>query len=263
MMEPQGTTGPAALSASVVLYGGAGAARLLLDSFAQHEGGTQLYLVDNASPDDTLDSLEAGGLPPHTEILRMSENRGFGAGHNAVLPLLKSRYHAVINPDIVLRDDAIRQMAAWMDEHPDVVITTPQLLFPDGRKQFTAKRRPALLPLVARQLNLGGLKKYDDHYLMLDEDLTKEQDIEFCSGSFFVIRTEVFREIGGFDEGYFMYVEDADITQKALQKGRAVFLPQVAVIHEWARDAHRKPRQFLWQLRSMMRYFRKWGFKMK
>lgn len=252
-----------ALSASVVLYGGADAARRLLDSFAAHEDGTRLYLIDNASPEDTLGVLEAGGLPPHTSMLWMKENRGFGAGHNAALPLLSSRYHAVVNPDIVLQDDAIAKMAAWMEEHPDVAIATPRLLFPDGSPQYTAKRRPALLPLVARQLNLSFLKKYEDHYLMLDEDLDRVQDVEFCSGSFFLIRTEVFKEIGGFDEGYFMYVEDADITKKALAKGRAVYLPFVSVVHEWARDAHKKPRQFLWQLRSMMRYFRKWGFKLK
>ncbi len=252
-----------ALSASVVVYGDASAARRLLDSFARFGRGTSLYLVDNASPDGAMDALEAGGLPPDTTVLRLPQNRGFGAGHNACLALLASRYHAVINPDIVLRDDAVARMAAWMDEHPDVAITTPQLLFPDGRPQYTAKRRPAVLPLLARQLGGGLLKKQEDHYLMLDEDLSQPQNVEFCSGSFFVIRTEVLRAIGGFDEGYFMYVEDADITRKALQHGRAVFLPQVAVVHEWQRAAHRKPRQFFWQLRSMLRYFRKWGFRMR
>ncbi len=125
------------------------------------------------------------------------------------------------------------------------------------------KRRPALLPLVARQLPLPFLAKYNRHYLMQGEDLSRPRDVEFCSGSFFLIRTDVFKEIGGFDEGYFMYVEDADITQKALEKGRAVFLPQVVATHVWHRDAHRRPKQFLWQLRGMCRYFKKWGFKLK
>lgn len=262
-MREEGRRPASELSASVVLYGGAAAARRLLDSFAAHAGEVRLYLVDNASPDGALEELEAGGLPRHTEVLPLRENRGYGAGHNAVLPLLESRYHAVVNPDIVLRDNAIETMAAYMDEHPDVVMVIPRLLFPDGQPQYTAKRRPALLPLVARQLGGKVFKKQEQHYLMLDEDLDQPQDVEFCSGCFFVIRTEVFKEIGGFDEGYFMYVEDADITQKALQKGRAVYLPAAAVIHEWQRDAHRKPRQFFWQLKSMMRYFRKWGFRLQ
>lgn len=253
------------LSASVVMYGGAKETARCLQSLWQHTKARPLalYLVDNASPDGALQALTKAGLPPHAVVLPQAQNRGYGAGHNAVLPLLNSQYHAVVNPDIEINSDVLSAMAEYMDANPTVAITTPKLRFPDGREQHIAKRRPALLPLVARQLPLPFLKKYERHYLMLDEDLTRPRDVEFCSGSFFLIRTDVFKSIGGFDEGYFMYVEDADITQKALQKGRAVFLPHVEVTHAWHRAAHKKPRQFLWQLRSMGRYFKKWGFTLK
>ncbi len=252
------------LSACVVQYGGADETAKCLQSLEKTEGDAlQVYLVDNASPNDGLEELAALGIPKGVQVLAQNENRGFGAGHNAVLPHLQSEYHAVVNPDILLDSAAISEMANWMDEHPDVVITSPRLLFPNGEPQYTAKRRPAFLPLLARQLGWSFLKPYEEHYLMLDEDLTKQQDIEFCSGSFFVIRTKVFLEMGGFDEGYFMYVEDADITQKALQRGRAVYLPKVRVFHAWHRAAHRNRKQFLWQLKSMARYFRKWGFRFR
>lgn len=254
------------LSASVVMYKGAAQTHRCLQSLARHTAGHAftMYLIDNASPDGALDALQAMGLPPGTEVLPQTSNRGYGAGHNVVLPLLQSKYHAVVNPDVVLYDDAIGQMAMWMEGHPDVVMTTPHLVFPEsGQTQQLAKRRPALLPLVARQTGWRFLRKYEDHYLMLDEDLTKPTDVEFCSGSFFVIRTDVFRKMGGFDEKYFMYVEDADITQKALQHGRAVYLPEVTVAHAWQRAARREPRAFGWQLKSMLRYFGKWGFRLK
>ena len=256
---------PRRLSAAIVMYGGPEETYRCLQSIEQATlpGSLRLFLVDNASPDGALEELSAMGISQGIGVLAQPENKGFGAGHNTVMPLLESEYHAVINPDIVLEADVLNQMADWMDAHPDVVITIPRLIFPDGRPQHIAKRRPALLPLLSRQLRLPFLKKYENHYLMLDEDLTKSIDVEFCSGSFFLIRTKVFEEIGGFDEGYFMYVEDADITQKALQKGRAVYLPQVEVQHAWHRDAHRRPRQFFWQMRSMLRYFKKWGFKLK
>jgi GT2 family glycosyltransferase len=247
------------------MYGGdAAEINACLQSLTRYTpDGTQLFLVDNASPDGALQRLKQAGIPEEVQVQRQRQNRGFGAGHNVVLPLLQSEYHAAVNPDILLHNDVIGAMADWMDEHPDVAITTPRLVFPDGTPQNIAKRRPALLPIVARQLHPKGLKKYEDHYLMLDEDLSKPTDVEFCSGSFFVIRTEVFRAIGGFDEKYFMYVEDADITQKALRCGRAVYLPDVQVTHAWHREAHRKPKQFLWQLCSMVRYFGKWGFRLK
>ncbi len=252
------------LSACVVQYGGAEETAQCLHSLEKTEGeALQIYVVDNASPDHALQTLKDLSVPKGTILLAQEQNKGFGGGHNVVLPLLKSKYHAVVNPDIVLETAAITEMANWMDEHPDVVIASPRLLFPNKEPQYTAKRKPAVLPLLARQLGLSFLKRHEERYLMLDRDLTQQQDIEFCSGSFFVIRTEVFLEIGGFDEGYFMYVEDADITQKALQKGRAVYLPQVYVLHAWHRDAHRKPKQFLWQLKSMFRYFRKWGLRLR
>ncbi len=253
----------ARLSASVVMYGGAEEAAACLHSIADNTGeAVDLYLVDNASPGDSLAKARhlTAGIRGLT-VAALPKNLGYGGGHNSVLPQLHSRYHVVANPDILLRDDALAAMADWMEEHPDVAITSPRLIFPDGREQHIAKRRPALLPLIARQTGLGCLRRAEAHYLMLDEDLTRPQNIEFCSGSFFMIRTEVYKAIGGFDEGYFMYVEDADITMKALGCGRAVYLPQVTVVHEWQRAAHRRPRQFMWQLGSMLRYFARWGFR--
>lgn len=250
------------LSASVVMYGSPLEARRCIDSLALHTPKAALYLVDNASPGGALARFCESALPPRLTVLPLGRNRGFGAGHNAALPLLRSEYHAVVNPDILLHGDAIGAMAGWMDAHPDVALTTPHMIFPDGREQPLPKRRPALLPLAGRQLPLRALQKHVGHYLMLDEDLSRPTDVEFCSGSFFVIRTAVLRAIGGFDEKYFMYVEDADITQKALRRGRAVYLPQVTVTHAWHRAAHRNPRHFAWQLKSMLRYFRKWGFRL-
>ena len=250
-------------SACIVTYGGcdeaAMAARSLLKNTQSAE--LSLYLVDNASPDGTGRTLANTDFGPGAQVICLPENVGFGSGHNAVLPMLGSRYHFVINPDIELRSDAVSQLCMWMDEHPDVVMATPQLLFPDGREQYTAKRLPSFLALLSRQLPLPFLKGVERRYLMLDEDLTKPREIEFCTGCFFVMRTEVFKKMGGFDESYFMYVEDADITRKAMQCGRVMYVPDVQVYHAWHRDANRKWKNFWMQIRSMFHYWHKWGFK--
>ena len=125
---------------------------------------------------------------------------------------------------------------------------------------FLAGQRVRLL--LARQLapKLGGcFKKADDHYTMQDEDLTVPRRIEFCTGSFMAVRTDVFKEIGWFDPGYFMYVEDADLTQKVLQKGTVWLAPQFSAIHAWHRAPMRDAGKFKMQLVSMGRYFKKWG----
>lgn len=253
------------VSASIVMYGGAPEVKACLQSAQKVPlpADFKLFLIDNHSPDHALSTLQQEGLPDFVVPVQKTENTGFGSGHNSVLSRLDSRYHTIVNPDIIFVEDPFGPMADYMDAHPDVAILIPRLIYPDGRPQYVAKRRPALLPLLARQFHFSFLKKYENHYLMLDEDLTKPTDVEFCSGSFFMIRTDVFKEISGFDEKYFMYVEDADITQKALLHGRAVYLPDVTVAHAWHRAAHRQIRQFFWQLKSMFRYFKKWGFRLK
>lgn len=253
----------ARISACIVSYNGfdevCTAVRSIL---AQCKGADLiLYLVDNASPDGTGEKLAAEDFGPGVQAICLPENKGFGAGHNAVLPLLDSDYHFVINPDITLREPVMENICAWLDEHPEAVMATPRMFFPDGREQILPKRKPNVLGLLARQ-GVPGLKKFGDRYAMLDEDLSKPTPIEFCTGSFFCIRTETFRKIGGFDEGYFMYVEDADITQKARREGLVYFLPQFSACHAWRRAPGRQLRPFIQQLRSMGRYFCKWGFRL-
>lgn len=253
----------ARISACIVSYNGfdevCTAVRSIL---AQCEGADlTLYLVDNASPDGTGEKLAAEDFGPGVQVICLPENKGFGAGHNAVLPLLNSDYHFVINPDITLREPVMENICAWLDGHPEAVMATPRMFFPDGREQILPKRKPNVLGLLARQ-GVPGLKKFGDRYAMLDEDLSKPTPIEFCTGSFFCIRTETFRKIGGFDEGYFMYVEDADITQKARREGLVYFLPQFSACHAWHRAPGRQLRPFIQQLRSMGRYFCKWGFRL-
>ena len=103
------------------------------------------------------------------------------------------------------------------------------------------------------------MQKADEHYTMQDEDLTIPRPIEFCTGSFAAIRTDVFKTIGGFDPEYFMYVEDADLTQRALRRGLVYLLPQFTATHAWHRDPMRDAGKFKMQLKSMGRYFKKWG----
>ena len=143
-------------------------------------------------------------------------------------------------------------------------MATPQLHYPDGRLQHLPRRKPTPWLLLARQLapRFGGaFQKADEHYTMQDEDLTEPRRIEFCTGSFMAVRTDVLKKIGGFDPAYFMYVEDADLTQKVLQEGAVWLAPQFSAVHAWHRAPMRDAGKFKMQLVSMGRYFKKWGCK--
>ena len=160
-----------------------------------------------------------------------------------------------------LTADTLSDLADWMAAHPGVVMTRPGLTFPDGKPQQLPLRRCNVRAMVYRRLPcLRFWAKCNDRYLMADKDLTKPTEIEFCTGSFSAVDTAAFKAVGGFDEGYFMYVEDADLTQKMRTRGKAYLVPQYTAIHAWHRAAHRSLKPFLWQLRSLLRYFSKWGF---
>lgn len=259
------------LSASIVVYNGCDEALHAAQSVLEHTRRfpLTLYLVDNASPDGSgarlAEAVRSGLLAPgpaqRVEVRCLAANGGFGSGHNAVLPELCSDVHFILNPDIALTADTLSDLAAWLDAHPEAVMARPALVFPDGRAQHLPLRRCALRPMVYRQLPfLKFWKTQNDRYLMADCDLTRPTEIEFCTGSFSAVRTEVFRAVGGFDEHYFMYVEDADLTQKMRTRGKAYLVPQYTAIHAWHRAAHRSLKPFLWQTRSLLRYFAKWGF---
>ncbi len=264
------------ISACIVVYNGYEEALAAAASVLQFtkKAALALYLVDNASPDGSGKAMQqavaAGALPTtqtqQVQVICSETNLGFGGGHNLVMPHLSSEYHFILNPDILVQDDILSEMAAYVAVQnaagANIVMARPALNFPDGRVQVLPLRRPTVRALVYRQLpRLGFLKRYHDTYVMEGEDTSKPTDIAFCTGSFSMLQTATFCGFGGFDEGYFMYVEDADLTQKAMQCGKVMLLPQFTAVHAWHRAPHSNLSHFTLQIKSMGRYFKKWGFK--
>ena len=256
------------ISACIVAYGHYDEVCDAVDSVLEHTPSPdfKLYLVDNNSPEGAGIALyNTYHDVPRVEVICLPENIGFGKGHNTVLDKLHSDVHFILNPDIKLTDNILEPMADWLLKQDGAAMATPQLLFPNGKLQHLPRRKPTPWLLLARQLapKLGkrwpALCRADEHYTMQDEDLTVPRRIEFCTGSFMAVRTDVLQKIGGFDPRYFMYVEDADLTQKVLREGTVWLLPQFRAIHAWHRAPAKNQEQFKMQLRSMFRYFFKWG----
>ncbi len=249
------------ISGSIVVYNKPDDAFNTVKSVLENtDDNFSLYVIDNNSA-DKINRL----LKEHFDAnyIDLPENIGFGKAHNQVLDKIDSKYHFVINPDILINQDTIDALCTFMDEYPDVAIACPKVLNPDGTVQYIAKRKPGLLSLVSRRIHLPFFEKIESDYLCKEQDQDTSFEVEFCTGCFFVIRTDVFKEIGGFDRDYFLYFEDADITMKAKQKGKAYYAPCATVTHFWHRETASSKKQFFIQLKSMFIYFSKWGFKLK
>ncbi|MDY5934618.1 MAG: glycosyltransferase family 2 protein, partial [Oscillospiraceae bacterium] len=216
----------------------------------------KLYVLDNGSSDGTPEFIEKNY--PDVTVIRSGKNVGFGAGHNIIINQVESKYHAVINPDIVLTQNAVKKMADYMDENPDIGLLSPRICFPDGRDQILGKRNPHLKYLVASRLRGDEPSKLLKEYAMLDCDLSKPTEIENATGCFMFIRTDVLKSIGGFDDGFFMYFEDADLARRINEISKCVYYPDAVVNHVWGRDSKRNFKLMLVHINSMLRYFRKW-----
>ena len=246
------------VSASIVTYNDIGRAPDTVRSVSEntHKYPLKLYVIDNASTDGTADFIEKSG---QAVVIRQSKNVGFGAAHNAVLSEKLGKYHFVINPDITLNSDVISGMVDYFESNPDVVMAMPKILNSDGTEQKLPKERPSFKSLFLGRL----LKGIRNEYVWAQKDITEPCDINFCTGCFFCIRTDVFEKLLGFDQRYFMYLEDADLTLKAKLKGRVVMLPQFSVTHSWERESAKSLKYLLIHIISCFKFLLKWRGKFK
>lgn len=247
------------ISISIVTYNSEQHIGNLLDSFEQHMHGVKyrIYIVDNGSADKTVDIVKSRAGSSIT-FIQSDKNRGFGGGHNLVLDQIDSKYHICVNPDIIIDRDVVADMARYLDEHADIGILTPKILNQDGSVQVLPKKDPKLIYLIARRLELRFLKKYRSEYEMLHMNADESIDIEFCSGCFMLMRTALFKALGGFDERFFMYFEDADLTRRIRKTARAQYNPAFLIYHCWERAGSKKLKYFMIQVVSMIKYMIKW-----
>ncbi|MFI3206199.1 MAG: glycosyltransferase family 2 protein [Clostridia bacterium] len=217
----------------------------------------KLYISDNNSTDNTLEIIRENF--PTVTILENGGNKGFGWGHNKVLDIIDSEYHFVINPDILVKDDTFETIINYLEKEKSVNLLCPKIMSPDGNEQMLALSNPKVKYLISRYFNIK--KDWQEEYTKANERDKNIIDIQFCTGCFMAIRTKVFKELGGFDERFFMYFEDADLTRRVNLKSRAVMLRETEVIHLWERAHTGSLKYFKIIIVSMFKYFRKWRKK--
>lgn len=216
----------------------------------------KIYVVDNASKDGSAERIanEFSSI----SVIFCDRNLGYGAANNLVIKKVNSVYHAIVNPDIVLKDNALRAMYEYMQANMDVGMCAPRVCYLNGQPQNLPKRDPKLKYLIANRMPAKSMEKTRREYAMLNEDLSVVRDIEFASGCFMFARTALLREVGGFDERYFMYFEDADLTRTVRKRARVVRVPDITVYHDYRRMSAKKLRFLSIHIASMFKYFMKW-----
>ncbi len=212
---------------------------------------TAIVITDNGNPPGTEAWLDAFvAATPKAQILRLP-NPGFGAGVNAAARLAASDHLLVINPDCVIKRGALRPMIAALDGAPSPAIVGGRIFDLQGREERGARRETLTL---ARALGLGRWT------LEHEPPPPGPVRVGAISGAFFLIRTKDFHALGGFDEGYFIHVEDVDLCRRALEAGGAViYVPAAGALHYGSTSD--VPSAFVTRhkARSLARYFRKFA----
>lgn len=209
-----------------------------------------LFVYDN-SPTDKLRSFFVG--PENFRYRHDPANVGFGRGHNHNLrgSFDHYDYHLVINPDISFGAGVIEQLVRYMEEHPGVAHVMPQVVLPNGKTQALVRRIPRPLRLLKRRLFNHSQPPV----------VEKPKRAEFLSGCFMLIRSEALRRAGLFDERFFLYFEDLDLSQRLSAEGTCMYLPNVKVVHNYA-GGSRRSLQLTWlHLQSFVKYYNKHGWR--
>ena len=232
-------------------------------SFLDTDFSVHLMIVDNSPTTDLRFAFD--GLP--VSYHSYGKNIGYGRAHNlTIFQAIPSKYHLVLNPDILLPPGTIRSLITFMENNPDVGMVCPRILNEDGSDQYLNKCYPSVMDFFIRRfmphLFDPLFRRRLDHYEMRDVGYDETCDVEVMTGAFMLCRTDVLKAVAGFDPRYFLYLEDFDLSRKFQQNGfRTVYCPEAAVIHYWTRESHKNIRMTMIFIVSMCRYFNKWGWK--
>lgn len=246
------------ISACVVLYKHTENQLInLFESINKLDVKIYFIVIDNSKENSIENFVRSYGF----SYRHNPNNPGFGASHNLGFSLASdSDYHFILNPDVYFGTDVISGLASYLDEHPDVALVSPQILYPNGSLQRLCKLLPNPLNLFARRF-VPPLSRYLDYNFELRWfNYDALADIPYMSGCFMAIRSSAFARVGGFDDRFFMYLEDTDLSRRLLKEGRLVFNPQHTVYHVFEKASYHNPRLLRAHIASAIYYFNKWGW---
>jgi N-acetylglucosaminyl-diphospho-decaprenol L-rhamnosyltransferase len=250
-----GTALPAPVAAVVVNHN-AGEHLVACVRSLREEGVEELVVVDNASSDGSLEALLE--VDPAVDALRTGANLGYGAGANRGLLATSAELVAIANPDVVVRPGALATLAAVLLDDETVAIAGPRLENPDGTRYPSARAFPSLLDSAGHGF-LGLVaprNRFSRRYRRPDLEPEGPVRVDWVSGAFLLARRFALGALGGFDEAYFMYAEDADLCWRAWRAGYSVvYEPRAVVTHVQGVSAGRHPyRMIVAHHRSLLRF---------
>jgi GT2 family glycosyltransferase len=220
----------------------------------------KIFIVDN-SPNSTLGE-KLSNLK--VEYIKTVRNIGFGSGHNIALKHSLANnveYHLVLNPDIILDGLDLDDLVNRIHDDKDFGAIMPRVKYMDGNEQFLCKLLPSPFDLFIRRfLPKYIFKNSRIRYNLLDANYNIEMSPPSLSGCFLLLRMSILRDLGFFDERYFMYCEDLDLCRRIRKNHKLLYYPKQIVKHGYSKGSYRSLKLLIYHIVSAIRYFNKWGW---
>lgn len=236
---------------SVVSHGQGDLIRDLLTDIREHWNPEGLHLVlTHNLREDTPPEMQGLAFP--TQVIRNSHPHSFAANHNTAFEVFDSDVFCVVNPDVRCPEDP---MPALLDAlaRPEVGLVAPMAKTPQGGVETSARRQITPWRIFLR---ISGFASRPDYKIDMSPIYP-----DWVAGVFMALHSEDFARLGGFDERYRLYCEDADLCMRLWAAGRRVALvPEALIVHDARRDSHRKLRYLSWHIASLLRFFARYPF---
>lgn len=247
------------LNVSIVLYNHPVAEVIpLVETLRKSELVSEIFLIDNSpTKQPELKKLDA------TYIFN-GHNIGYGAAHNIAIrqTLQQNRpYHLIINPDIFFDSIILIKIDEFMNNNSTIGLLMPKVYYPNGEIQYLCKLLPTPFDLIFRRfLPQKWTIKRTEKFELRASGYNRTIDVPYLSGCFMLLRTKAIQQVGMFDERFFMYPEDIDLTRRIHRKYRTVFYPEVSVVHQHTKGSYVDTKLLFIHIKNMIKYFNKWGW---
>lgn len=223
----------------------------------------KIYLIDNSPTNDLsiLKNLDFDKI----EYLYQNKNLGFGSAHNIAIKLCINQgyqYHLVLNPDIEFKGNIIIRMIQFMMNDNSIGMMMPKILNEDGTTQNLPKLLPSPFTVIWRKLKRPkkAFQKFINKYELRNVPKDIIYNAPILSGCFTILNLKSIEEIGAYDDSYFMYFEDWDLSRRVHQHYKTIYYPLVSVIHGYESGANKNKKLFKIYINSAITYFNKWGW---
>jgi GT2 family glycosyltransferase len=250
------------ISVSIVLYKtNLIELELICSLITQESVDLNLFLIDN-SPTDNLKNA----IPFNDRIIYIYNNNniGFGAAHNIAIEKAiqyDSKYHLVLNSDICFDKNVLPILLQKMEENSSIGMIMPKVLNIDGSAQVLPKLLPSPFNLLIRVIKpLQRIFKAKNKEYTLEDYYNQELNVPILSGCFSLFRIDALKKVGLYDEKFFMYFEDFDISRRIHSKYKTIYYPLVSITHAHERGAAKSFKLFKIFLKSAIIYFNKYGW---